>query len=201
LLAREGGWEPGREIGRSSEFGRGIGCCGLGAAMVAGILGDDLGEECFGGVEHGVGELAVGVGEAIVGEEVEVVFGGARLGAEVIDGLIDARIGGAERVEIPHGELESVEELAGDVLIYALLDKRGEDVDERGLEFFGRFEIAELDAGSVDVVMEAATTFADSGFMVVVAVGASAECGRTADESVGLDVMAAANFVHGNLSS
>jgi hypothetical protein len=96
LLAREGGWEPGREIGRSSEFGRGIGCCGLGAAMVAGILGDDLGEECFGGVEHGVGELAVGVGEAIVGEEVEVVFGGARLGAEVIDGLVDARISGAE---------------------------------------------------------------------------------------------------------
>jgi hypothetical protein len=86
-------------------------------------------------------------------------------------------------------------------LIYALPDKCGEDVDERGLEFFGRFEIAELDAGSVDVVMEAATTFADSGFMVVVAVGASAECGRTADESVGLDVMAAANFVHGNLSS
>jgi hypothetical protein len=169
--------------------------------MVVGILGDDLGEECFRGVEHGVGQLAVGFCEAIVGEEVEVVFGSARLGAEVIDGLVDARIGGAEWVEIPHGELESVEELAGDVLIYALLDKCGEDVDDRGLELFWRFEIAELDARDVVSAVKTAAMFADAGFVVVVAVGASAESGWTADESVGLDVMAAANFLHGNLSS
>jgi hypothetical protein len=73
--------------------------------------------------------------------------------------------------------LESVEELAGDVLIYALLDKCGEDVDDRGLELFWRFEIAELDARDVVSAVKTAAMFADAGFVMVVAVGASAECG------------------------
>jgi hypothetical protein len=180
LLAREGGGGIGRWSGLA----------------VVGTVGDDLGGQGLRGMEHGVGERVVGGGETIV-EEVEIVVGGgARLGAEVVDSFSHAWIGGVHVVEVAHGELKTVEDASGDMLVDALLNESSEDVDDGGLNLFGSFEVAELDAGDVVSIVKAATTFAESGFVMVVAVGASAECGRAADESVGLNVMAATDFVH-----
>src|SRR6266545_4108432 len=110
----EGEWGVGSEIGGWSGSG-------LGRTMVFGIFGDDLGGECLRWVEHGVGEFTVGVGEAIV-QEVEVVWAGAWLGTEIIYRLEHAGVGRAEGVEVLHGELKTVEDFAGDILIDAPLD-------------------------------------------------------------------------------
>jgi hypothetical protein len=180
-------------VGSERDFRSGSGSGsrnGLGVTLVVGIVGENLGVKGSSGVEHCAGELAVGIGKKIV-QEVEIVRAFGWLGAEVVDCFDHAGIGRAEVVKVSHGERKTIKEFAGKCVVNAILNERGHDVDERGLNLFGSLEVAELDAGRVMSVVETAATFADGGFVMVVAVGASAKSGRATDKTVGLDVMAA----------